>query len=144
MGKGGLMLVTTLGARLALSGRSGVYVVRDGAGRVIYVGQSKDCGRRLQQHRRASSSFGQAIRSEESDNWRVALLSIEECAKVTGRPCRNLDDAEKAMIETMKPACNSQHNGGIANATTIGNILPDNVRAAIIAIGESRARYGGG
>lgn len=138
------MLVTTLGERLALSGRSGVYVVRNGAGRVAYVGQSRDVGRRLQQHRRASSSFGNAIRSEDSDDWRVVLLSVAECAKVTGLPCGNLDDAEKAMISTMKPAYNSQHNGGIANATTIVNILPDNVRVAIIAIGESRARYGNG
>jgi excinuclease UvrABC nuclease subunit len=133
------MIVSQFGAFRGLSGYSGVYVIKDNA-RVLYVGQSRDIGRRLQQHRRAASSFGQAYRANPlaANLWRVTLLTVDECSKITGKPCRDLDDAEKAMIQELSPDYNATFNGQPRKPCTNEVVMADNIHTAILAIGRSR------
>lgn len=79
-----------------------IYIVRDDAGEVLYVGKTiKPTRSRLRQHIETSSQLGATIKeyAPESYAWPVELLATKD----------DLDELERKTIRRLCPALNKRH-----------------------------------
>jgi len=91
-----------------------IYVIRDGE-TVFYVGQSHNPHNRLLEHmalsRTQPSLIGTFIRENApaSGAWVFEQYTLDDCSEVVGR-CRDVDDAEEALIKLHRPYFNAAMN----------------------------------
>jgi hypothetical protein len=116
------MLVTTIQAMLVLE-KNRIYVVKgniEGTKRVIYVGKADkhSVAERIVMHLKGNEKglqrFGKMLhqfsndgeKGNSSHSWEVEVLTKEECEKRLGKIFHKLDDAEKTMVNELKPLTN--------------------------------------
>lgn len=108
-----------------------LYVVEDQSGKVLYVGQSIDCARRLRDHistRTQKYSYGSLLggaiyeNKPSSDSWPMRLYTVGDCSDIivkyfpsawnAGLITENnsLKYAEDALIHEYNPTCNRRVN----------------------------------
>lgn len=114
----------TLGEYLS---RQSVYVLSDGE-RCLYVGQTTHgragvAGRMTNHLTNAAADennrIGQLHAKMNASNkandwylqWKLEIYSVDECAKLTNKTLKSPREAERAMIEFLKPSCNAETRG---------------------------------
>jgi hypothetical protein len=92
-----------------------LYLIHDGE-TVFYVGQSQNPYNRFLAHmglagRNAPSEVGTFIRENApaSGDWTFEQYTLEDCSQVI-EACRNVDDAEEALIKLYRPYFNAAAN----------------------------------
>ncbi len=100
-----------------------LYVIRDPAqvdlfsagGTIFYVGQASNPHNRLMIHLGllwpGPSHVGDFIRDNAptSGDWLFEQYTLEDCSQIVGR-CRDVDEAEEALIKLYRPCLNTACN----------------------------------